>query len=71
MHVVQAIRSRRVPDRHQRRVTGIQAGVCRVRPGPLSLQLAQVWADYDQKSKQIVDAAGVVAQMYPSLPKDE
>jgi hypothetical protein len=33
--------------------------------------LPQVWADYDQKSKQIVDAAGVVAQMYPSLPKDE
>lgn len=33
--------------------------------------LPQIWADYDQKTKQIVDASGVVARMYASLPKDE
>lgn len=33
--------------------------------------LPQVWADYDQKTKQIVGAAGVVAQMYATLPRDE
>lgn len=33
--------------------------------------LPQVWADYDQKSKQIVGSAGVVAQMYASLPKED
>jgi|GEM_PF-3599422 Uncharacterized protein conserved in bacteria len=33
--------------------------------------LPQVWADYDQKTKQIVNAAGVVAQMYGSLPRSE
>lgn len=33
--------------------------------------LPQVWAAYDEKKKQIVDPAGVVAQMYASLPKDE
>jgi hypothetical protein len=33
--------------------------------------LPQIWADYDQKTKQIIDAAGVVARMYASLPKDE
>lgn len=32
--------------------------------------LPMVWADYDQKSKQIVNPAGVVAQMYASLPKN-
>jgi len=32
--------------------------------------LPMVWADYDGKTKQIVNAAGVVAQMYGSLPKN-
>jgi len=33
--------------------------------------LPQVWAAYDDKKKQIVDPAGVVAQMYASLPKSD
>ena len=33
--------------------------------------LPQVWAAYDDGKKQIIDAAGVVAQMYASLPKEE
>jgi len=33
--------------------------------------LPQFWAAYDEQKKQIVDAAGVVAQMYASLPKGE
>lgn len=33
--------------------------------------LPQVWAAYDDKKKQIIDPAGVVAQMYASLPKSE
>jgi len=33
--------------------------------------LPQVWAAYDEQKKQIVDVAGVVAQMYASLPKEE
>lgn len=33
--------------------------------------LPQVWAAYDEKKRQIVDTAGVVAQMYASLPKGE
>jgi hypothetical protein len=31
----------------------------------------QTWAAYDEAKKQFVDAAGVVAQMYASLPKGE
>jgi hypothetical protein len=33
--------------------------------------LPQVWADYDERKKQIIDPAGVVAQMYASLPRGE
>lgn len=33
--------------------------------------LPMVWAAYDSQKKQIQDVAGVVAQMYGSLPKDE
>lgn len=33
--------------------------------------LPQVWAAYDAQKRQVVDAAGVVAQMYASLPKSE
>jgi hypothetical protein len=33
--------------------------------------LPQVWADYDEKKKQIIEATGVIARMYASLPKDE
>lgn len=33
--------------------------------------LPQVWAQYDEQKKQIIDPAGVVAQMYASLPKSE
>lgn len=33
--------------------------------------LPQIWADYDEKKKQIIDAAGVVARMYTALPKGE
>lgn len=32
--------------------------------------LPMVWAAYDSQKKQIVDTAGVVAQMYSSLPKN-
>jgi len=32
--------------------------------------LPQIWAAYDAQKRQIVDVAGVVAQMYASLPKD-
>ena len=32
--------------------------------------LPQIWADYDDQKRQIVNAAGVVAQMYQSLPKN-
>ena len=31
--------------------------------------LPQIWADYDDQKKQIIDPAGVVARMYASLPK--
>ena len=34
-------------------------------------RLPQVWAAYDEQKRQIVDVAGVVAQMYGALPKDE
>jgi hypothetical protein len=33
--------------------------------------LKQVWAAYDAQKKQIVDVAGVVAQMYATLPRGE
>jgi len=33
--------------------------------------LPQVWAAYDEKKKQIIDVAGVVKEMYASLPKSE
>jgi hypothetical protein len=33
--------------------------------------LPQIWAQYDEKKRQIVDVSGVVAQMYASLPKSE
>lgn len=33
--------------------------------------LPQVWADYDQKTRQILNPAGIVAQMYGSLPREE
>lgn len=33
--------------------------------------LPQVWAEYDQEKRQIVDVAGTVAKMYASLPKGE
>lgn len=33
--------------------------------------LPQIWAEYDEQKKQIVDAAGVVARMYASLPRGE
>jgi hypothetical protein len=33
--------------------------------------LPQMWVGYDEQKKQIIDVAGVVAQMYASLPKDE
>jgi 5-methylcytosine-specific restriction endonuclease McrA len=32
--------------------------------------LPQVWGAYDQKSKQLVDPAHIVAQMYQALPKE-
>lgn len=32
--------------------------------------LPQVWADYDDQKKQIVNPAGIVAQMYGSLPRN-
>jgi hypothetical protein len=33
--------------------------------------LPQIWAAYDEKKRQIVDVAGVVAQMYAKLPRGE
>jgi len=33
--------------------------------------LPQIWAAYDEQKKQIIDPAGVVAQMYASLPKGD
>lgn len=33
--------------------------------------LPQIWADYDEQKKQIVDASGVVARMYQALPRGE
>jgi hypothetical protein len=33
--------------------------------------LPQIWAAYDEQKKQIVDAAGVVKQMYASLPQED
>lgn len=33
--------------------------------------LPQIWAAYDAQKKQIVDVAGVVAQMYATLPRGE
>jgi len=32
--------------------------------------LPQVWAAYDDQKKQIIDAAGVIKQMYGALPKN-
>lgn len=32
--------------------------------------LPQIWGDYDGDKKQIVNPAGIVAQMYASLPKE-
>ena len=43
----------------------------RVGLGRYLYSLPQIWADYDQKSKQIVDSARVIAQMYAGLPKGE
>lgn len=33
--------------------------------------LPQIWAEFDEKKRQIVDVAGVVAQMYATLPRGE
>lgn len=33
--------------------------------------LPQVWAEYDEQKKQIVDVPGTVARMYASLPKGD
>ena len=33
--------------------------------------LKQIWSQYDAQKKQIIDPAGVVAQMYASLPRGE
>lgn len=33
--------------------------------------LPQIWAAYDAQKRQVVDVAGVVAQMYASLPRGE
>lgn len=33
--------------------------------------LPQIWADYDERKKQIVDVSGTVARMYASLPRGE
>lgn len=33
--------------------------------------LPQVWAEYDQDKRAIVDVAGTVARMYASLPKED
>jgi len=33
--------------------------------------LPQIWAAYDEQKKQIIDPAGVVAQMYAAMPKSE
>jgi hypothetical protein len=33
--------------------------------------LPGVWADYNAQKKQVIDPAGVVAQMYASLPKED
>jgi hypothetical protein len=33
--------------------------------------LPQVWGAYDEKKKQLIDPAGIVAQMYASLPRGD
>jgi hypothetical protein len=33
--------------------------------------LPQIWADYDEQKRQIIDPASIVARMYAALPKEE